>query len=812
MNIEKIKPYLQKDWVFLTIILLLSFSIETLWISLDKSVPAWDQAAHLSSAYGTWQEWQNPQIFNGQWWFEYWQNKGSYRGPLVYIFTVPIFNLLGPGYQEGMFVNFIFTTIIFVCNYHLGKILFNSNIGKWSAILVLLFPAFIEVKLDYLLDYGLTAFVTLGFTFLTYWKLTEKPLLSWVYSFGFGISLGLLMLTKTTGFLFIFFPSLFLIGKYIFQKDLNRLIQCIFILMIAWLVCGNLYKYNWLLIITNTLNANSVGRRENDPEINTLSGWLYYLKILPKMIGWPIFITSLGLGSLNFGKQFLKTKKITINQNLIWLLIFILGAYFTCSLGTNKDFRFILPYLSGIAILSAYLLNLIYNNWSKYLRIGAALLTVLFLLVNLFPLPFNLKLSQQHLPDQGKPWPHKQIIAEVINNAPFLKHNLAVLSNNTPEINSFTFDFYGRLNYPQVYARETENNLAKIEENSRSFEWYLVREKNVTLKESQIKLKEILAKSSEVKLAKKWPLPDGDIINLYQRKKTPVEVTKLNENLTKVQLKSVEVNQEILRGKPVAISYKITGNWSELKDGLLLLTWQGKNDKWLHDHAIANNRLASGFQEPSIAQGFQVIENLAMLPPENLEAGIYKLKATYLNRKTGESYPLESNFTVNINPNLEALAAPELDFVTRLYNLNSQVREGKIEKAINKLSSLNLYDPKQDYLKQVETAFEYRLKANPNQLDLLYSVMLAQVLQRKVEPLLKTLNTLTKIDSNNPYSWLYLGFVRLYNFQPNLAEKALNQGEKLDKSIAEINTLKGVASVMKFRFFKAWQLFTIKPE
>lgn len=804
MNIEKIKVSLQKDWVLLTVILLFSFSIETLWISLDQSVPAWDQAAHLTSAYGTWKEWQNPQLFNSEWWLDYWQNKGSYRGPLVYLFTVPIFNLLGAGYQEGIFVNFIFTTIIYVCCYQLGKVLFNSQVGKWSAILVLLFPAFIYVKLDYLLDYGLTAIVTLGWTFLTFWKL--KPSLSWVYSLAFGISLGLLMLTKTTGFLFIFFPSIFLLVKYLLKKEINRLIQCVFILIVAWLVCGNLYKYNWLLIITNTLNANSVGIREGDPGINTLSSWLYYLKALPEMIGWPILISSLGLGALSFGKQILTQKKISINSNLIWLLIFILGSYFTCSLGRNKDVRFILPYLSGIAVLSGYLLNLIYYNWSKYLRIGVALLTFILLLINLFPFPFQLPLTQKHLPYQGKPWPHEQIVADIVNYAPFLQHNIAVLSNNTPEVNSFTFDYYGRLKNFKVYARETEKNLDKLEETSRSFEWFLARKNNDTLKESEQKLKQILENNSDINLFNQYNLPDGDILNVYHQKKSPIEVIKLNENFSEVTLKSVNVNQEIPSGKPVAITYQLTGNWSDLENGILLLTWQGKQNKWLHDHAIANGRLFQNFSASQSNQGFEIIENLAMFPPENLAAGVYNLEATYLNRKTGKSYPLANNFTVKINSNLPQLPAPELDFVTQLYKLNDQVREGKIEKAINQLSSLNLYDPKQNYLKQVETAFQYRLETNPEQLDLLYSVMLSQVLQKKVEPLLKTLETITKVDSHNPYSWLYLGFVHLYNFQPNLAEKALNQAETLDNSLSEIKLLKSVAAAMKFNFVKAWKL------
>jgi 4-amino-4-deoxy-L-arabinose transferase-like glycosyltransferase len=195
------------NWLILSIIVLSSFLIDLFWLNLDNSSPAWDQSAHLTTVMGVWKYWQTPDIFNSQWWTNYWKSSTSYRGPLVYLLTVPFFNILGVGYHQGIIVNFIFTALICCSIYILGKHLFSGEVGLIAGILCLLFPSFVFARLDYLIDYGLVAFVIINFTFLTLWKNSHNRLISWLYALAFGLTFGLIMLCKITGFFFVFFPE-----------------------------------------------------------------------------------------------------------------------------------------------------------------------------------------------------------------------------------------------------------------------------------------------------------------------------------------------------------------------------------------------------------------------------------------------------------------------------------------------------------------------------------------------------------------------------------------------------------------------------
>lgn len=88
---------------------------------------------------------------------------------------------------------------------------------------------------------------------------------------------------------------------------------------------------------------------------------------------------------------------------------------------------------------------------------------------------------------------------------------------------------------------------------------------------------------------------------------------------------------------------------------------------------------------------------------------------------------------------------------------------------------------------------------------------LSQTLQRRVEPLLKTLNKITEQDAKNAYPWTYLGFVHLYNFQPQAAESALqvaaSLNSNLNSKIPEIKTLQIVSSVMRCNLWEAWNRY-----
>ncbi|WRH66047.1 MAG: hypothetical protein RSE13_20545 [Planktothrix sp. GU0601_MAG3] len=197
-----------------------------------------------------------------------------------------------------------------------------------------------------------------------------------------------------------------------------------------------------------------------------------------------------------------------------------------------------------------------------------------------------------------------------------------------------------------------------------------------------------------------------------------------------------------------------------------------------------------------------------MFPPVDLIPGNYQLEATYLNRETGKNYKINTpNIILKIDPKIPPVAAPELDLVTQLRLLTVNLPAGikGLDPIFAQVGRINQYDPTQDYTIQAEKALEYRLKLEPNRLDLAYNLALANVLQQDAEGAIAALKIVTQLDSKNPNAHAYLGFVYLYNLQAKLAEQALKPALELNPNQPEFKVLVGVSQLLQGNFIQAWQ-------
>jgi tetratricopeptide (TPR) repeat protein len=261
---------------------------------------------------------------------------------------------------------------------------------------------------------------------------------------------------------------------------------------------------------------------------------------------------------------------------------------------------------------------------------------------------------------------------------------------------------------------------------------------------------------------------------------------------------------------------------------LVLLDWQalkptpGSGDSvatpqqsWRHDHAIGLGNL---FPRPlaDTTQMFQVQERLATFPPADLPPGQYQLQGRYLNRETGQTYPLPlptttltltSSASVNSpSPNPVPVKA-ELDLVTRFRQVIPALRQGKLDPVIALTGFAFRYDPRLDYLDQAIQASAARLKRNPQDLDSRYSLGLAQFLQQKTVAL-QTFAQISQFDRQNVYAWLYLGVANLYFWHPQAAEQAFNQAAQINPRVPELRPLQAGAALMQGHFFQAWKFYS----
>jgi 4-amino-4-deoxy-L-arabinose transferase-like glycosyltransferase len=838
----------------LGLIWLLGAVINLTWLILDRSVPSWDLANHLTGSLNYWWTLHNAQWGSGEWWTDLWRLSSKYP-PLVYISTAPFIEIFGRGIVQATTVNLLFSAILLGSIYGLGRHLFNVQVGLWSAALCVLFPRFYRVQVQYLIDYPLTAWVAASFFCLTVWRDAKSPLRQWLWALAFGICLGCALFTKQSALFFLLMPLLWVGGTALWQKAWGRLAQLVFSLLICLTLLAPWFTINWIFQISVWLNANvDPATSEGDPPVNTLAAWTYYWNDLPRALTVPLLIVPLvGLilawsGRFSAFRDRPSTSPTHASQPntaiaFRWLALFLVSAYLILSAIFNKDHRYVMPLLAVFSVVLGYGLSRWQGRWQgvRWVTVGIAFV---LMLLNLFPIggAFGGALTQalspqaERYPYLGADYPHVEVIQEIIRTQPYQRHTLAVL-HATATLNENTFNYYGNRENFQVYARRLGNSDRFLDQDLRSLSWFIVQPGKLAGESGKVRRQraEFLARveqSVAFQRQKTWELPEGDRLHLFRRKQPPVTVQPLNPNrpidVSKVQLVNVTVPTQAPANAPIPVTYEWSGRWQDLHEGLVLLTWKPqattnlthtRSSTWIHDHAIGLGNLHPGVIQANSQtitaaavvkpdQAFRVIERTAMLPPSDLPPGTYTLQATYLNTTTGDTYPIPvTNATLNINPTAPPVAAPEVDWVSQLRHLALTLRDGTsaLEGIFDPIGRFNIYDPIQSYIVQAEQSLHYRLEQEPDRLDDAYGLVLAQALQRKAKEAIATLEQIVRLDPQNPYAHAYLATANLYLFRPGAAQTALTTARALKPDSPEIQALSAVADLMQGNLWQAWQ-------
>ncbi|MEB3341177.1 hypothetical protein [Okeania sp.] len=633
---EKKQPKINHILI-LTILWLLGAVSDRLWFAFDKSVPAWDQADYLTGSLTYWRALQNVQLFSGEWWQHFWQLSPKVP-PLTYILTVPLQNIFGRGADEATLVHLFFSAILLTSVYSLGNKLFNQKVAFWAAVLCILFPGLYRYRLQFLLDYPLTAMVTLSFCCLTFWRNREqgignreqgkeidekilereegtgnkfilflekfirllsaqtdklfpdKSLKDWLLATAFGLTFGLAILVKQTTIFFLFFPLLWIGINILKKRQWYKLIQLIYSLCLSVAIFYPWARTNWLLMLTAGKRATvDSAIAEGDPNLLSLDAWIYYAKLLPYHISLPLLIIPIGGLIFYFIRLKKKTEKFSTQlDSFRWIAVFLIGGYLISSLNINKDFRYTLPLLPVLSILLAFGLMQFPRKVGKPIRYFTVSLAILLMLLNIWSVGgIFLKIitawlspGATYYAHLGEEFPHRKVIAEIITTEPYLQSTLGVLPS-TPEINQHNLNYYGALQNLQVYGRQVGTNLKQVEQDARSLSWFLTKTNNQgsikRIKKAQAAIVNIIENNQNFYLRKSWNLPDNSNLNLYHSQFFPIEVHPLTKPQEKVKLDYIILSPKIRSGTPIPITYKWSGSWQELQSGLVLLTYRREN-------------------------------------------------------------------------------------------------------------------------------------------------------------------------------------------------------------------------------------------
>ncbi|MGF1514251.1 MAG: glycosyltransferase family 39 protein [Elainellaceae cyanobacterium] len=807
---------------------LLSLGIDGLWLWLDHAIPSWDPADHHIGALNYW--WTLRQVQGtAAWWQGFWTLSSKYP-PLLYVSTAPLIELLGRHLDAAVLVNSAYTLLLLTAVYQLGRHLFSPAVGLWGAATVLLMPQLYVTRTEYYMDYPLTALVALTLWALTRWRDAKTAVPQWGWAIAFGLCLGLAFLAKQTALLFLAVPVLWLVVSRLWQRAWHQLGQLAVSGGIALLLLLPWARTNWFFQVSAAFSANTRSADiEGDPSAASLAGWLYYWQQLPRLLSFPLLL--LPLAGLLLA---IVARRVSLRERraLGWLGLFLVGSYVIWSAIANKDARYVMPWLPVLGLVLAYGLTCL----PRWLRWGTLALTAALMLVNLFGVGglqrFASPLSPgaAHGPYRGQPYPHAEIIREIVQTQPYQIANLGVLPS-TPEINQHSLTYFGNRADFRVYARRAGKSKAHMAQDVGAFDWF------ASVTRPQLGYHDAKARRRQVEMVKllrpgfqrqrSWTLPDGSRLNLFRRSQLPVEVKALpSGSFEAVELVGLEVPPAATAGEPIPITYRWRGPWHGLHDGIVILSWRRDGAPgWLHDHGIglgqlhpqpiqANQAVLAPSTVPP-GEGFEVTERTAMLPPRDLPPGRYRLTATYLNHITGETYDLQSPpQTIQITSGPEAPSDQPASALVTLPDAGTQLRQlaqalplgpDALEPVFDQVGRLSLYDPIQRYLQDAEASLTYRLAEQPDALDLLYALVLAQVLQRDAPGAIATLNRVIQLDEQNPYAYGYLGFVQLYGLNPAAAERSLRSAVALAPESTELRAIYAAASLLRGNLWGAWR-------
>ncbi len=327
----------------LYILIFFHLAVNIAWLVINKTPPAWDQAAHLRSTLMA-REWLSGGLSIS--FVDLLKNFYAYP-PLIY-FTASIWAFFsGSGIDQISFINSLFFVIAILGVYKLVGDVWNRKTALVAAIIFSFMPVVYDISRNYLLDLPLTAWVVWGLWFWIKSDNLKKDNFAW----GWWGMLILSSLTKLNGFIYFAPMGMISLIKAIKNKDQKRL-KNIILGGVVWIIFVSCWwVVNWGNIHSYLTGLAGQGEPLTDP-MNLLSWqtWIHYIRLFVQHQVQPvpaiIFFVCLG----RWLTRWRENNFSKVEKNLTWWL---LAVYVVFTIIRNKDFRFTLPLLSVVAIIMA---------------------------------------------------------------------------------------------------------------------------------------------------------------------------------------------------------------------------------------------------------------------------------------------------------------------------------------------------------------------------------------------------------------------------------------------------------------------------
>ena len=149
--------------------------------------------------------------------------------------------------------------------------------------------------------------------------------------------------------------------------------------------------------------------------------------------------------------------------------------------------------------------------------------------------------------------------------------------------------------------------------------------------------------------------------------------------------------------------------------------------------------------------------------------------------------------------------------ISKVELLGNYLRNGEFKNLFDLVGIINQSDPKQVYLRNAEIIFKQRFKENKKLKDA-YSILISQILQKKVSEAKKTINIILKSDKKNGNTYLVKSILNIYLLDKKDARFSISKTKLLDKSFESeeiLNVVDGLNYLLEMQFINAYKAFSI---
>ena len=286
--------------------------------------------------------------------------------------------------------------------------------------------------------------------------------------------------------------------------------------------------------------------------------------------------------------------------------------------------------------------------------------------------------------------------------------------------------------------------------------------------ESKNLLSKYLKNNNSFLIQKKWKLKDGSNLMLFRRNSINSYLSKssCSKDLSNINIKQIKW-----------IQFKPIGKGKVIKTSNFLIDFVGKDFKKFVNISPANGFFHRDFDEESCNE---LSQNISLDFPQKT-GEIYLANSRIINNEgvTKKLHILKNIFQIDKKYHNDK-SIQMVNRLSEVEKLGKYLSTGEFENLFNLVGVINQSDPKQIYLKNAENAYLQRYRDNKN-LSNLYSILISQILQKKIKNAEETINLIVESDPKNGNAYLTKAIINVYLLDKKDARLSINKAKLLEK-------------------------------